>query len=802
MRTFNTYFSDKETLERFIKSHHLDEEKSILVQVFSGETSEEFITRMRDDIIALLPQARVIGTTTDGEICDGEVSTRKAVVSISCFEETSVETVGVGITRKSSRQSGQRLAEGLLRDDARVFILFSDGLNTNGEAFLTGVESVAPDIVVAGGLAGDNAEFVMTRVFTEKEIYDNGAVGAVLCGKALQVHNDFSFNWQSIGKSMKVTKAKANRVYTIENRSALDTYRYYLGDEIARGLPAVGIEFPLIIQKEGLRVARAVVGKRPDGSLLFAGNISEGDEVWFGFGNIETIMHDSVKITDTLSRKPVESIFVYSCMARRRFLRENIDFELKSIAHTGKMSGFFTYGEFYKNSRSELLNQTMTLLALSESAEVQKRVYVPHKDISTETIKTLSALSHLIDVTSLELLESNTALESKAKRLQELNRELNENNEKLKIQEQTTRAILDSSPSIIILMRDDEILDVNAEFFNFFDTFPTLDAFKKQYECICETFFPYPKEGYLYKAMLGGKHWVAYSLQYAKKTFKVAISKEGGLEHFSIRLKEAGLENEHLIVVELANITNEVDMQAELREKDTLLAHQNKLAAMGEFIGSIAHQWRQPLNILGLGLSNLDLKQRMGALEPDELNNTIEHSLEQIAFMSQTIDDFRNFFKQDKQVEKVAVADLIDDVRKLSEAVFNAQGIEWLVDAPAELNVEAYPNELKQALLNIVYNARDAIEAHKPQQRQILIRATGDEAYCTIEIEDTGGGIDKKIIDRIFEPYFTTKFEAQGTGIGLYMVKSIIETNHKGTIGVSNTKRGACFKIRLPRHMA
>lgn len=801
MKTFNTYYSDKEALERFVKANHLQEEISILVQVFSGETSESFLRRLRDEIIAQLPQAKVIGTTTDGEICDGEVSTRRAVISISCFKETSVETVGVPISRKSSMQSGRQLAEQLLRDDARVFILFSDGLNTNGEAFLKGVERIAPEVVIAGGMAGDNAEFAMTRVFTEKAIYDSGAVGAVLCGKALQVHNDFSFNWQSIGKSMKVTRAEANRVYTIENRTAFDTYRYYLGDEIARGLPAVGIEFPLIVQKEGLRVARAVVGQRTDGSLLFAGNINEGDEVWFGFGNIETIMHDSVKITDRLSRKPVESLFVYSCMARRRFLRENIDFELKSIAHIGRMSGFFTYGEFFKNSRSELLNQTMTLLALSESVEVHKRVYVPHKDVSTETIKTLSALSHLIDVTSLELLESNTALESKAKILQGLNRELNANNEKLKIQEQTTRAILDSSPSIIILMRDDEILDVNAEFFNFFDTFSTLDAFKKRYECICEVFVPYRKEEYLYKTMLGGRHWVDYILRHANNTFKVAIRKEGRLEHFSVRLKEAGLENEHLIVVELANITHEVKMQAELREKDTLLAHQNKLAAMGEFIGSIAHQWRQPLNILGLSLSNLDLKQRMGALQPAELTDTIERSLEQITFMSQTIDDFRNFFKQDKQIEQVFVSDLIDDVRKLSEAVLNAQGIEWAVDVPPGLDLEAYPNELKQALLNIVYNARDAIEANKPEVRRISIRATGDETYCTVEIEDTGGGIDKKIMDRIFEPYFTTKFEAQGTGIGLYMVKSIIETNHKGTISVANTEKGACFKIRLPRHM-
>jgi len=162
--------------------------------------------------------------------------------------------------------------------------------------------------------------------------------------------------------------------------SAVSMYSKYLGDEIADSLPAVGIEFPLIITRNGMKIARAVLGKEDDGSLIFAGNIHEGDKVQFGYGNSGMILSEAVNTRKQIDMPCVESIFIYSCMARRRFLNEAISIELTPLANLAPSVGFFTYGEFFtstENSDSrffdgmncELLNQTMTVLSMSESDE-------------------------------------------------------------------------------------------------------------------------------------------------------------------------------------------------------------------------------------------------------------------------------------------------------------------------------------------------------------------------------------------------------------------------------------------------
>lgn len=210
---------------------------------------------------------------------------------------------------------------------------------------------------------------------------------------------------------------------------------------------------------------------------------------------------------------------------------------------------------------------------------------------------------------------------------------------------------------------------------------------------------------------------------------------------------------------------------------------------------SIAHQWRQPLNILGLSMTQLNLSCSLAGT--GESAKVIEIAEAQIEYMSQTIDDFRNFFKQDRNRIPVNINALITDVEALLGPLLTRQkiAVEREIDPATEVLV--YPNELKQVLINLVNNAREAIEQHSVDERIIRIRCVSDDRYCTISIEDTGGGIPIAIIDKIFDPYFTTKFESQGTGIGLYMAKMIIEKHFLGKLSVYNTLKGACFEIRL-----
>lgn len=233
------------------------------------------------------------------------------------------------------------------------------------------------------------------------------------------------------------------------------------------------------------------------------------------------------------------------------------------------------------------------------------------------------------------------------------------------------------------------------------------------------------------------------------------------------------------------------------RKQEKLLMQQAKMAEIGSMLEAIAHQWRQPLNILGISMTKLSLNCSMGGGQ--DASKVIEIAEAQIQYMSQTIDDFRNFFKQDRSRISVNIDTMVSDVEALLGPLLVRKKIIIKREIDPAIEVLVYPNELKQVLINIINNAREAIEHHKGTERIITVRCESDERYCTISIEDTGGGIPPAIVDKIFDPYFTTKFESQGTGIGLYMAKTIIEKHFLGKLGVYNTAKGACFEIRLNR---
>lgn len=233
------------------------------------------------------------------------------------------------------------------------------------------------------------------------------------------------------------------------------------------------------------------------------------------------------------------------------------------------------------------------------------------------------------------------------------------------------------------------------------------------------------------------------------------------------------------------------------RKQEKLLMQQAKMAEIGSMLESIAHQWRQPLNILGLSMTRLSLSCSIDG--KSESGKVIEIAEAQIEYMSQTIDDFRNFFKQDRSQIPVNIDALATEVVTLLGPLLARKKIIARRNIDPSIEVLVYPNELKQVLINLVNNAREAIEHHRSHERWIEIRCVTNERYCTISVEDTGGGIDASIVDKIFDPYFTTKFESQGTGIGLYMAKTIIEKHFLGRLSVYNTVQGACFEIRLNR---
>ncbi|MDX9839533.1 MAG: HAMP domain-containing protein, partial [Azoarcus sp.] len=233
------------------------------------------------------------------------------------------------------------------------------------------------------------------------------------------------------------------------------------------------------------------------------------------------------------------------------------------------------------------------------------------------------------------------------------------------------------------------------------------------------------------------------------------------------------------------------------KEQETLLIHQSRLAAMGEMIGAIAHQWRQPLNALSLVMQNIRMQHRSGRLTEQSMARMQEKSEQLVQRMSSTIDDFRDFFKPDKHAVTFNLARVIQSSANIMDGVFNNHCIALTIDCDEEIEVFGIPGEFSQVILNLLSNAKDAVQdAHQASPR-IHVHASRDGNRVRICVDDNGGGIAPGIMDRIYEPYFTTKTEGKGSGIGLYMSRMIVENNMHGQLAASNTGEGARFTIEL-----
>ena len=234
------------------------------------------------------------------------------------------------------------------------------------------------------------------------------------------------------------------------------------------------------------------------------------------------------------------------------------------------------------------------------------------------------------------------------------------------------------------------------------------------------------------------------------------------------------------------------------KKQQLLMLHQNRLAQMGEMINMIAHQWRQPLNHLSLLNQTLYYKYTKDSLNEEIIEDFKEKSNKTIQQMSSTIDDFRNFFKPDKEKTVFCVNAVIDHVLEITFPLFRHKSIEVSFKNKEQYYYAyGFPNELGQSILNIVYNAQDALNEKKIEKKYIEILLFRQQEMIILSIHDNAGGIPEDIIDKIFDPYFSTKNNKNGTGLGLYISKIIIEEHMHGKLLVSNKKNGACFKIYL-----
>ncbi|MEA3353260.1 MAG: PAS domain-containing protein, partial [Campylobacterota bacterium] len=881
-----------------ISSNGIDNSKNVLIQIFSGIVDESFLLNLSKYINQLVPFSHILGTTTSGEIFEGSMYDEQIIISFSVFENTIVNSKICEI--KNNEINIENIIDSLVNNSTKALIVFSDGLKSNGEELIKKISTLKPDIIVAGGRAGDNSKFNKTVIFNESSVLESGYVIASLSSQSLIVHNNYMLNWQTIGQDMVITKSQGNCVCQINHINVIDIYKKYLGDEVADELPMSGIEFPLIFEREGVQIARAPVGITDNGSMIFAGNIEEGTKVKFGFGDVELINDQGYKTYNRLKTLPIESTFIYSCSARKALMGNGLESEFGLLQNIAPTVGYFTYGEyFHNNRRNDLLNITTTLLSLSEKDQPpalneEKKEYIKHN-------KTLTALTNLVKVTSEELINTSNKL-NEAQEIASIgswdwnianntllwsdeiynifglnkgefeatyetflayihpqDREFVSNSVLKSLEDKNIpydiehRLLLENGTVKFVrelgkVFRDEDdkpirvsgiVQDISKEKHS---SQLILDQTKEQnillslFDKADSVLFKWNNDenwsvshvsqsvtkllGYTQEEFTNGKivyaqcihkddmDYVIEEVTEASSTNKDyfkhkpyrLIAKDGTTKwvlDYTVMLRDDKGDITHYIGY-INDITQE-------KESEKLIAEQSKHVAMGEMIGNIAHQWRQPLSAMSTTATGMQVQKDIGILT-DELFNKGCDSINQTAvYLSKTIDDFRDFIKGDRKQVEFNLKENVESFLHLVEGNIKNNDINLIVDIQEDIMINGYPNELIQCFINIFNNAKDELKKLQGDRYFIVYaKLKNDKVYITFK--DNAGGIPEDVLPHLFEPYFTTKHKSQGTGLGLSMTYNLIIEGMSGSIKAQNSLfeykgnsfRGASFTIMLP----
>jgi len=254
--------------------------------------------------------------------------------------------------------------------------------------------------------------------------------------------------------------------------------------------------------------------------------------------------------------------------------------------------------------------------------------------------------------------------------------------------------------------------------------------------------------------------------------------------------------------IELKELNNSLENRIKIevrknREKDEQMFKQSRLVQMGEMIAMIAHQWRQPLSAITATTALIELKANLNTLDNHLAQQKAQEITGYAKHLSDTIDDFRNFFKPNKEKIEINCNEVVESVLGIIKHSIANHNIQLHLDLNTHHRFFAYSNELKQVVLNLIKNAEDVLLENKTVNPYIKIVTYQKNSRSILEVSDNGGGIPENIIDNIFDPYFSTKLEKNGTGLGLYMSKTITEKHCNGSLSANNTNEGALFRVEL-----
>lgn len=414
--------------------------------------------------------------------------------------------------------------------------------------------------------------------------------------------------------------------------------------------------------------------------------------------------------------------------------------------------------------------------------------FIDLKDIDTNNIKTFKSqfiTNVIIFLILILFLFVSYVYFNESSHNKNSNKRLKKHIKQLNNLQKYKQSILDSQSNIIVITNGKIILNSNKRLFDFFKDVKNLTEFRKKYVCICSSFIKMNDEQYIVdKVYENDKNWAEYILDNPNKKFKVAmIDFEKKLRHFSIDVSVIKLNNN--LIVTLTDITFEIEQIELNKEKDRLLFQQSKIRAISDTLKNIAHHWRQPLSVISTIASGMKLEKELNILDDNRFGILCDGIIKNTSKLSITIDHFSNFFSKDNSSSNIELVETIENILNFLTTIFEKNGIIYIFNYDRNMIINCDKTDFSQAILNVLDNAIYALIHKNNKQKNIILIDFKDNI---LSIKDSGDGVEEDIISKVLEPYFTTKHQTFGVGLGLYVVQDLFVNMLGYKINIKNDK--------------